>query len=230
MKDAREYCEALKPRSINVRVFPSYLMCKTVDGLDYYLEQEIKFEKELVPLKLSARDKPLRMAFVTLSSPDEARQIRNNFQRHSTQKWKISYATEPSDIIWENLNDNSQLWFYLKVLGVNVLLFIFIFFVMAPIVMVNLLTSVIFKNLSPMLSEFLPTLLLWLFTALMPTNIGYSNTRVGDWSVYKQNYSTMIKSFIYLLLMVLILPSLGFTSILAVFEWTFYYSENEIYR
>jgi calcium permeable stress-gated cation channel len=64
---------------------------------------------------------------------------------------------------------------------------------------------------SPVLSEFLPTLLLWTVAALMPVLVSYSDQWLSHWTRSKQNHSIMQKSFLFLLFMVIILPSLGLT-------------------
>jgi hypothetical protein len=64
---------------------------------------------------------------------------------------------------------------------------------------------------SPVLSEFLPTLLLWTVAALLPVFVSYSDQWLSHWTRSEQNYSIMYKTFWFLLFMVLILPSLGLT-------------------
>lgn len=64
---------------------------------------------------------------------------------------------------------------------------------------------------SPLLSEFFPTLLLWIMAALMPVIVSYSDQFMSHWTRSVQNHSIMRKTFIFLLFMVIILPSLGLT-------------------
>lgn len=76
------------------------------------------------------------------------------------------------------------------------------------------------KNLSPVLSSFLPTLLLVTVAAVMPALVGRSESLVRHWTRSSLNRATMRKTLLLLLLMVLILPSLGLTSAQAVLDWT----------
>ncbi len=58
----------------------------------------------------------------------------------------------------------------------------------------------------------------------------FSDKWLSHWTRSKQNYSIMTKSFGYLLLMLLILPSLGLTSAQALLEWTFNSTSVETFR
>lgn len=84
----------------------------------------------------------------------------------------------------------------------------------------NLPTTGEIKKLSPLLSAFLPTLLLVSVAALMPALVGRSEALVRHWTRSGLNRAVMRKTLLLLLLMVLILPSLGLTSAQAFFEWT----------
>lgn len=73
---------------------------------------------------------------------------------------------------------------------------------------------------SPLITEFLPTLLLWSLTALMPIVVAYSESWLFHWTRSRENYAIMTKTFGYLLFMILILPSLGLFSASAFIEWS----------
>ncbi len=49
-------------------------------------------------------------------------------------------------------------------------------------------------------------------TALMPVMVAYSDEWMGHWTKSTANHTIMRKTFIFLLFMVVILPSLGLTS------------------
>ncbi|XP_059620256.1 calcium permeable stress-gated cation channel 1 [Phlebotomus argentipes] len=231
--EARIYCEAHKTRGIHVKVFPNCLTCKAIDALEYYRERENQLAGEVARLKASAFNDPLGIAFITVSSAEAAQSILINFRPGTYREWTMSYAPAPSDIFWENLSVSSRQW-YFKWSIVNLCLFLFLFFLTTPVLIVNMLNSVAFNrsaaHLSPLISEFLPTLLLWTLSALMPVIVAYSDKWLTHWTRSKQNYSIMTKSFGYLLFMILILPSLGLTSAQAFLEWTLHYSENGTYR
>lgn len=132
---------------------------------------------------------------------------------------------------------NASKW-YIKWTVVNLVLFFFLFFLTTPVLIVNIFdtlaltkkTTDTINKLSPLISEFLPTLLLWTLAALLPVVVTFSDKWLSHWTRSKQNYSIMTKSFGYLLFMILILPSMGLTSAQALLEWTLQYNDNETYR
>lgn len=67
--------------------------------------------------------------------------------------------------------------------------------------------------------EFLPSLLLRLLAALLPVLVAYTALAELHWTRSAENRSMMVKTFTLLLFMVLILPTLGLTSINAIFEF-----------
>lgn len=75
-------------------------------------------------------------------------------------------------------------------------------------------------NLSPVVSSFLPTMLLVSVAALMPVLVAKGESLVRHWTRSSLNRAVMRKTLLLLLLMVLILPSLGLTSAEAFLEWT----------
>lgn len=81
-------------------------------------------------------------------------------------------------------------------------------------------------NLSPILSAFLPSVLLVSVAALMPALVGKSEALVRHWTRSGLNRAVMRKTLLLLLLMVLILPSLGLTSAQAFLDWTVNHDNN----
>lgn len=57
----------------------------------------------------------------------------------------------------------------------------------------------------------MPTLLLWTAAALLPVLVIRSDQWLSHWTRSKRNHSIMRKTFVFLLFMGLILPSLGLT-------------------
>ncbi|XP_059482443.1 CSC1-like protein 2 isoform X2 [Neocloeon triangulifer] len=221
---------------------------KEVDALEYYSNEEERLSHAVEDEKEKALKKPLGVAFVTLSTIEEARQI---YEDHTTSckcaanpsssslsrnlqphVWTVDFAPMPQDIYWENLSVSSNFW-YLKATIIHLILFIVLFFLTTPAIVVNMLDSLNFSNelqkMSPVLSEFLPTLLLWTVAALMPVLVSYSDQWLSHWTRSKQNHSIMRKTFLFLLFMVIILPSLGLTSAQAFVEWALH-QKNETYR
>ncbi|KAK1328052.1 hypothetical protein QTO34_012474 [Cnephaeus nilssonii] len=58
----------------------------------------------------------------------------------------------------------------------------------------------------PIISQFFPTLLLWSFSALLPTIVYYSTLLESHWTKSGENRIMVTKVYIFLIFMVLILP------------------------
>lgn len=230
---ARSYCEIYKNRGTTIKVIPNCCTLKSTDALEYYRDREFRLGGEVARLKASALNDPLGIAFITFTSTETAQHVVQQFKPGTYKEWTISFAPSASDLYWENLSVNSGQW-YLKWAIVNVVLFLFLFFLTTPVLIVNIFNNWTFaqdkqKKISPLISEFLPTLLLWTLAAVLPVIVAYSDKWLAHWTRSKQNYSIMTKSFGYLLFMILILPSLGLTSAQAFLDWTLHY-EDENYR
>lgn len=234
--DARIYCEVHRNRDREpIQAKTSCFTCQTVDALDYYKDEEARLAGQVSRLRASALNEPIGIAFITLNSAQEAQHVILHFKPSSYRDWDLTFAPAPSDIFWENLSIDTAQW-YCKWITVNLILFLFLFFLTTPVIIVNQLdTFSLTKNttsqiskISPLVSEFLPTLLLWSLSALMPVIVAYSDTWLSHWTRSRQNYVIMTKTFGYLLFMILILPSLGLTSAQAFLQWTL--NSNETYR
>ncbi|KAH8261554.1 hypothetical protein KR044_011142 [Drosophila immigrans] len=220
--DARVYCEQHRDRD-SLMAKPEMCSCKKENAYEYYQREERKLSGDVARLRASTMNEPLDIAFLTVSTVQEAQNIVTHFTPGTYRQWNIMFAPSPDDIFWENLNVNKSHW-YLKFVCVNVVLFIVLFFLTTPAMVVNLLNSRPWlkdteTKISPLVSEFLPTLMLWTLSALMPVIVSISDKWMGHYTRSKQNYSIMTKCFSYLLLMILILPSLGLTSAQALLEW-----------
>jgi len=222
--------------------------CPTVDAIEYYAEEEARLRNQVDHERATALRKPLGIAFVTLISVEAAQKIyddhkpsfkcSNNPPSSSVSchlkphNWHIQFAPSPKDIYWENLSVPSSYW-YVKAVLINFILFLVLFFLTTPAIVVNFLDNMTVENkvekMSPILSEFLPTLLLWTVAALLPVLVSYSDEWLSHWTRSEQNHSVMHKTFFFLLFMVLILPSLGLTSAQAFVDWTIN-ARNETYR
>ncbi len=71
--------------------------------------------------------------------------------------------------------------------------------------------KVVLNFQNPYVAHFLPTLILWAVAALLPNLVYYTDKWIGHWTRSSEHHAVMRKTFIFLLLMVLILPSLGLT-------------------
>ncbi|KAJ8934851.1 hypothetical protein NQ314_013122 [Rhamnusium bicolor] len=217
--EARMYCISnLQRNEIKVQPYGciACCRCKTVNALEYYTREEESLNELVASERSNALQSPLGIAFVTLNSEEMAQHVIKSFKPGSHRNWVISKAPSPSDINWENLEISYRNW-YSKAIIINVLLFIILFFLTTPVICVNIFNNLFlhdnfFKKMSPLLSEFLPTLLLLSISAIMPVIVALTDEWMSHWTKSKQNHATMYKTFIFLLFMVLILPSLGLTS------------------
>ncbi|CAH3956846.1 CSC1-like protein 2 [Pieris brassicae] len=196
-----------------------------VDALEYYTNEEKRLKDESKRCRAIVLNDPLGIAFLTLPSYQLAEHVITNFSLH--RGWVLSHATNPSDIIWENLSVQPGVW-YVKAIAVNFCLFIVLFFLTTPAFIVNLVKNVLVKpesvsKFSSLILDFLPTLLLWTMAAVMPALVSFSDKFLSHWTRSQQNYSIMTKTVTYLLLMTLILPSLGLASADALFRWTLHH-------
>ncbi|CAL8393531.1 unnamed protein product [Gadus morhua 'NCC'] len=141
------------------------------------------------------------------------------------KKWKVSFAPHPINIYWENLSVQGVGW-WARCLILNLFLILLLTFFTTPSIILNTMDSYnVTQPLSllnsAVVSQFFPTLLLWSFSALLPTIVYYCTLGEFHWSRSSEQQSMMHKLYIFLLFMVLILPSLGFTSLAVFLPWLF---------
>ncbi|VVC30694.1 10TM putative phosphate transporter, cytosolic domain,Calcium-dependent channel, 7TM region, putative [Cinara cedri] len=212
-----------------------------LDAIDYYSGEESRLKAELEAEKESAKRRPLGIAFVTMTTIHAARLIyqdhiyklskcgRHNPPTSSVSgllqpyRWRVTFAPPPDDIFWENLTEPSHNR-YCKIVLTNSFLIIILFFLTTPVIVLNVMDTLKLREIekaSPILSEFMPTLLLWTFAALLPVIVIRSDQWLSHWTRSKRNHSIMRKTFVFLLFMGLILPSFGLTSAQAFLEFAF---------
>ncbi|XP_056631293.1 calcium permeable stress-gated cation channel 1 [Diorhabda sublineata] len=226
--ESRMYCESHIQKS-DIKFQPRGCIvccpCRTENALIYYTKREEELNHLVALERRKALQNPLGIAFVTLNSDEMAQYVLKSFEAGSHRNWVIFKAPSPSDINWENLEISYRNW-YSKAIIINALLFIILFFLTTPVIVVNIFNNLTnsqenwIEKISPILSEFLPTLLLLSMSAVMPVMVAYSDEWMSHWTKSKQNHATMYKAFFFLLFMVLILPSLGLTSAQAFLEWS----------
>ncbi|GAB6020649.1 hypothetical protein CHUAL_003319 [Chamberlinius hualienensis] len=211
-----------------------------IDASDYYTRRENEFKERVEYEKGVSMHKPLGICFITFQTAKMAHIVYTDHQHtckcgfnppmpHSSvdlepYRWEVSNAPVPQDIYWENLCSNSEHW-YLKAFCINFCIFFILFFVTTPFVIIsslNLPDIFSFVNkVHPVIGRFLPTLLLWTVAALLPVIVSYSDQFVRHWTRSAENHTIMRKTFVFLLFMIVILPSLGLTSAKAFVEWAF---------
>ncbi|KAK3886905.1 hypothetical protein Pcinc_008961 [Petrolisthes cinctipes] len=248
---AKIYCEAYQKetnRRLDMRPYKCGVVCgccdifgcPTVDAIEFYSEEEARLALQVENEKLHALQRPTGVAFLTFDSVESANKVLND-HRHACEclrkiptssvsaelkpyNWFVRVAPSPEDIYWANLSVTNRHW-WLKAVIINIILFIVLFFLTTPAYIINLFDILFLtgklQSLSPVLSEFLPTLMLWTMAALMPFIVSYSDQFMSHWTRSTENHSIMQKTFLFLLFMVIILPSLGLTSAKGFAEFMF---------
>ncbi|XP_071780296.2 osmosensitive cation channel TMEM63C [Centroberyx gerrardi] len=211
-----------------------------VDAEQYYSELEEKLTDEFNAEKNRISLKRLGIAFVTFRDERMTAVIVKDYSRVrcrrrpqqssittvvQSQDWGVSYAPAPTDIIWENLSVCGSRW-WLRCVLLNILLFLLLFFLTTPAIIVNTIdkfnvTRPVESLRNPIITQFFPTLLLWAFSVLLPFIVYYSAFFESHWTRSGENQITMHKCFLLLVFMVIILPSLGLSSLDLFFRWLF---------
>ncbi|KAJ7345032.1 hypothetical protein JRQ81_000982 [Phrynocephalus forsythii] len=239
--------KAQKEGKIMIKVHPcSRIFCcrvcgfEEVDAEQYYSELEEKLTDEFNAERSRIALKRLDMAFVTFQDERMTAIILKDYRciycrKHPQQSsvttvvkshcWGVSYAPAPSDIIWENLSVWGALW-WVKFVLLNICLFILLFFLTTPAIIVNTMdmfnvTRPVESLKNPIVTQFFPTLLLWAFSVFLPFLVYYSAFFESHWTRSTENQTTMHKCYFFLVFMVIILPSLGLSSLDLFFRWLF---------
>ncbi|XP_048362449.1 CSC1-like protein 1 isoform X2 [Sphaerodactylus townsendi] len=219
--------------------------CEKEDAIDYYTRVANKYFEEYMKEEAVIYDKPLGMAFVTFQEKSMATYILKDFNACKCQgfickeppqpsafskelcisKWNVAYATYPQNICWTNLSVQGLNWWF-RWLCINLLLFLVLFFLTTPSIIISTMdkfnvTKPIHYLNNPVVSQFFPTVLLWSFSALLPTIVYFSTLLESHWTKSGENRIMMHKIYIFVIFMVLILPSLGLTSLDFFFRWLF---------
>ncbi|KAL8185499.1 UNVERIFIED_CONTAM: CSC1-like protein 1, partial [Gekko kuhli] len=219
--------------------------CEKEDAIDYYTRISNKNLEEYLKEEQIVYDKPLGMAFVTFQEKSMATYILKDFNACKCQgckckeppqpsafskelcisNWHVAYATYPQNICWTNLSIQGLNWWF-RWLCINLLLFLVLFFLTTPSIIISTMdkfnvTKPIHYLHNPVISQFFPTVLLWSFSALLPTMVYFSTLFEAHWTKSGENRIMMHKIYTFVIFMVLILPSLGLTSLDFFFRWLF---------
>ncbi|XP_004700002.1 CSC1-like protein 1 [Echinops telfairi] len=225
--------------------------CEREDAIAYYTRMKDRLVEKVSEEECRVQFQPLGMAFVTFQEKFMATYILKDFNAckcqglrckgepqpstHSRElgisKWTVSFASYPEDICWKNLSVQGLRW-WSQWLGINFILFLGLFFLTTPSIILSTIdkfnvTKPIHELNNPVISQFFPTLLLWSFSALLPTIVYYSTLLESHWTKSGENRIMMTKVYIFLIFMVLILPSLGLTSLDFFFRWLFDKTSSE---
>ena len=204
-----------------------------VEATEYYQERVDELTQQFLEERDKSMKHPVGIVFITFKSLNGAKEVYDSFKRSvlqcnfqppasslssvlRPQNWIVSFAPMPEDIYWENLNV-ARKFLKLKYVAINILLFFVAFFLTTPEYIVSQ-TDWLVKlfgetlKLPAPIVDFLPTILLWSFTALLPLLVAYSDRFLGHYTRSEENHSIMKKTFWYLLFMVIFFPTFGFTT------------------
>ncbi|XP_056326825.1 CSC1-like protein 2 isoform X2 [Danio aesculapii] len=219
--------------------------CEQEEAVNYYTKLEAKLKEEYRKEREKVNTKPLGMAFVTFQNEAMTALILKDFnacQCHGchcrrqpksspfssqlhTYNWTVTYAPDPQNVYWEHLSISGLNW-WVRCFVINCFLFLLLFFLTTPAIIIstmdkfNVTKPVEYLN-NPIVTQFFPTLLLWCFSALLPTIVYYSAFFEAHWTRSGENRTTMHKCYTFLIFMVLLLPSLGLSSLDLFFRWLF---------
>lgn len=143
----------------------------------------------------------------------------------SDRQWIVSMAPEPEDIIWPNLGIGK--WEKrLRVVYVNLTLLFFFSFFTTPLSIISalqplkqaplfadIINSLHAWNNGAILFAYLPTLFLLAVTTILPLVIWFSSMFEGHHTVSSTHKYLVVKTYVFLLFSVLLLPSLFLTSL-----------------
>ncbi|KAK3881006.1 hypothetical protein Pcinc_014521 [Petrolisthes cinctipes] len=216
--------------------------CPAVDAIEFYTEEEANLCEEVERLRLRSLQRPTGVAFLTLAHTEDMRRVLQDHIRGikcissapttsvtpvlKPYNWFMRRAPLPNDIYWEHLSVTNRMW-WPKAILINSVLFVVLFLFTTPALVLNNLELVLsgafhkIYNLSPLIEEFLPTVMLLAVASSMPVIVAYSDRLMSHWTRSAENHSIMFKSFTFLMFMVIILPSFGLTSARGLAEWLF---------
>lgn len=218
---------------------------------EFYEEQVDRLTKDFIDEREKSLKHPVGIVFITFDTINQAKEVFDSFRRSvlqcnfdpprssissllKPQNWKVSFASTPDDIYWENLNV-SRKYLTLKYFLINIGLFFTAFFLTTPEYLVSQTDWLVrlfgqtLKLPAPII-DFLPTILLWSFTALLPLLVAYSDRWLGHYTRSEENHNIMKKTFWYLLVMVIFFPTFGFTTAQASIEFLFKPNNTDAYR
>ena len=183
--------QQMKPVSCGILCTGCNASCcaNSTDALTFYKKEEEFLTKEVKKERARVKTKSIGIAFVTFRRQEDAKKMLDD---HKTRcqcfsdpsastlsnllepwHWGVRMAPPPEDIYWENLTESHR-FFWFKTLLINIFLFIVLFFFTSPAYIISELELIL--NLNPKkivdlpekINDFIPTLLLWTFSALLP--------------------------------------------------------------
>ncbi|XP_067120038.1 calcium permeable stress-gated cation channel 1 [Centruroides vittatus] len=213
------------------------LCCKEVDGLDFYMREEHTLTSAVEKEKSFSLLRPLGIAFVTFQNETMAELVYKDHQKRckcntnppssslsrvlNPHDWKVTVAPPPEDILWANLTQKKVQW-YFRAFFINFGLFIFLVCFTTPVTIVKFINvnKEELNIFNSVLSEQSQVFLLWAVSVILPIAVAYTDQFLFHWTRSSYNHSVMVKTYLLLIFMILILPSLGEISLRVLIETT----------
>ncbi|CAF0850159.1 unnamed protein product [Didymodactylos carnosus] len=223
---------------------------KEIDALEYYEKLYDDFKEKLIDEYEHVREKKIGIAFVSFDTAPQALTVYSDFRatccardrRPETSsskamkihEWIVSYAPSPRNIIWRNI-PLSEVSHWFRIIIVNIILMFFMIFLTTPSIVMSTIDKVAnkYRSIDPLksvtkqiqfpvfITSVMPVLLLRIFASAMPSLVSVTSLLEKQWKKSALDKSMMVKLFIFLCMMILILPSLGLTSIESFLRWVF---------
>lgn len=210
-----------------------------VDAVSFYSKSIVELSEKIQLERQRALSSPIGIAFVTFDTPIHAFIVRRDYltarcnrrphtstlsKRLRSHRWSVDFAPTPNTLIWQNLALKRTVW-WIRAAALNIAVFLIAFFLTTPLYVLNLMSRLQIPERLHLTNTFFiqifPSIILWASSVLLPYCVYYSDVLTKHWTKTTLHFITMAKTNAMLLLMILILPSLGLTSLPALFQWLF---------
>lgn len=215
-----------------------YTLCWGASDKDaqVYYQDQLQFLSQAYQLeKNRAKKSPLGIVLVTFIDIQTAMKVYHSFLSRGwfrkfkpqnpckllkPEQWKVTYAPPLEEIYWHSLaNTRSG---FLRRLIANAILFIFVLLVTTPKHATHHMDELLEPFLGSIAQSFfkyLSSFYSFLFTLLFPIMVGYIDSWFGcNYTRSQEATSVMIKTYIYLVLSVIIFPTFGITYLTQVLQ------------
>ncbi|XP_035231670.1 CSC1-like protein 2, partial [Stegodyphus dumicola] len=210
--------------------FKIHCNCEQVNGIQYYTAQMNLYRKSIAKELNALPKKILPMAFVSFSQEHLTGKAKERQKRlEPTDPMRpclIHPAPNPNNILWENMKHSERLW-DIRTMTINTVVLLVALFLTTPAVIIASLDLDQLSNLSGnsvygsiIFSKVLPTILAWSLSMSIYFLVSNSSQYLHFGTKSAMCRSIMKKTFSFLVLTVVVLPSLGLTSLSAFILWT----------
>ncbi|XP_015787260.1 CSC1-like protein 1 [Tetranychus urticae] len=142
-----------------------------------------------------------------------------------TSRWLVGYAPYPDDINWDDIAVDYKLIWMRRII-VHLCLFVLFFFLSTPLIVLSYLSVLKIQEtiqtglyaVTPFAAEYLAPLLMVIAAIILPSFVILASQYLPYKTLSDLNHSIMWKVYLFLIMMVIILPSLGLTSASALLE------------